>query len=193
MQAVRAGTVSYSYPQIQGVVVDDATNRPVAGVAIIGIWAGKPVFILPFHALRIVEVLSDANDRFVIPAWSSTTLETVVIQPFPLVTSYAHGFRQAVADAKQLQAQSAELRLRLKPIADSPADRARELRDAMHALLFAWTPLPKEPPPQMLTALDYDWQSLPQEVKGGMAKLTGAFAGGLQELRTAFEQWSLAQ
>jgi hypothetical protein len=72
------GALSHAAKEVHGRVVDDATGSPLPGVIVVGQW--QPYYVGPVHApghrgvLHVAETVTDAQGRYVIPAWGPKPL-----------------------------------------------------------------------------------------------------------------------
>lgn len=59
----------YSVPETTGAVSDVETQQPLAGVIVVGYWELKGFHQYPVGLMMVQETVTDAQGRFVLPAW----------------------------------------------------------------------------------------------------------------------------
>jgi hypothetical protein len=136
----------------EGVVVDDSTGAPLAGVQVIGKW--KVTYSSMGHSgercVKVLVVESDAAGRFQFPAWSRN--DTPVTSFYFALSGYKPGYRPArdpqllvghppardrAAGGGSVVMPSARLRLEMNPWTPPPADRAKYLLQLLPSIACA--------------------------------------------------------
>ena len=91
------GNFSLGDSRIEGVVVDEATSKPVIGAIVIAQWGGDVRGIVQGSSIcyHSETALTDANGKFVIPAWNRAPLdhmEKAVTDKKRHIVVYMEGF-----------------------------------------------------------------------------------------------------
>jgi len=99
-------TSSYSGAAIQGSVVDEETQEPLGGVAVVAEWLleGRPLHPDTVGRLMLIEAITDSNGKYEIPAWGPVTAQKGHLQRgSPRLNFYKLGYAfKSVSNGGQL-------------------------------------------------------------------------------------------
>jgi hypothetical protein len=176
---------------VRGRVVADDTGRPLAGASILVLWAGEPVWLLLLNPLHFEETASRMDGTYAIPAWEAKSLPAPVSSRFPVLVCFVPGYRIETIDAASLGRRRETLEIRLRRALATPEHRAKELSNLATLLTMIETTLEQQP--RLVSALDDEWQRLPQEARRQLPALKPWVDATVQELRAGYDQWRLGQ
>ena len=187
--------IEYSSPALRGRILDDRTGRPVPHVHIVASWHGNEAVPLMYpQTVKLIETTSAGDGSFLLPAWRLGTLRTPVSADSPILIAWAPGHGGIVISLSRSGPLRGATDISLPPLPDTPDEQAETLVAVAWQLAYAVAPLPGQPKPRMLAALEAEYRRLPQDEFPQQAKgktLTEVFDWSVQEFRRAIEYRAL--
>lgn len=177
--------IDYVSPAIRGKVVAAETGQPLAGVSVLVWWRDPRVSdsLLFANTLRAVETASAGDGTFTIAAWEPKVLRAPVSKDSPGLIFFVTGREPTYFNRGQLKSDNRSIEIRMRSDSEDAEARAKKLTELLNGLLQVWAPLRDQPTPRMLTALDREWQTLPEELRKETPTLIPWFEWVLKELR----------
>jgi hypothetical protein len=177
------------FPAIHGEVVDDATLAAIPGVAILAFWAGPYAGPLDYSdTLRVVEVTTDAEGRFLVPASEPLAVPVAVGGSSPNVLCFKVGYQPVWLNRIGTVLVGTPVTIRLEKWNNKPAAAQSEDLAGLAANL-AWLSASQDgKPPGLFAAIEAEWTRLQAELppsERARTPLRAQFDWLLEEFRRA--------
>jgi hypothetical protein len=187
--------IEHSSPAIRGRILEDRTGRPVPHAHIVAAWHGNEAVPLMYpQTVKLIETISAGDGSFLLQAWGPVTLRTPVSAESPILIVWAPGRGGIVISLSRSGPLRGATDVSILPLPDAPEKQAEVLVGLAWQLAYAAAPLPGQPKPRMLAALEAEYRRLPQDEFPQQAKgktLTEIFDWSVQEFRRAIEYRAL--
>lgn len=170
------------FPAIHGEVVDDATLAAIPGVAILAFWAGPYAGPLDYSdTLRVVEVTTGAEGRFLVPASEPLAAPVAVGGSSPNVLCFKAGYKPVWLNRIGTVLVGKPVTIRLEKWTERPAAAQSEDLAGLAANL-AWLSATQDGKPQgLFVVIEAEWTRLQAELPPSERARTS--------LRARFDWW----
>jgi len=178
-----------AFPAIHGQAVDDATLAALPGVAILVFWTGPDAVLLHYsQTLRVVEVTTGADGRFLMPASEPMAAQIPVARSSPNLLCFKFGYKPEWLNEVGTDLVGKPVTIRLQKSDRMPAAAQSEILGGL-AVNLAWVAATQDgQPPGIFAAMEAEWTrlqgGLPPSERAGTA-LRATFAWWVEEFRRA--------